>query len=149
MGEYDTTTILCSISGTRRFVCFSNLLLSTRCSDNLTRRCKIQARMRALFPASYPWIMWPSRRFLWEPPWSSGPQHCNTRACGSLYYQFLWLGLLSTLFSWGMSERGFCMGGGGGGGGCRFSLCSHIEVLDSSLTEYLTPPLGWIPQWSS
>ncbi len=48
--------------------------------------------MRALFPASYPWIMWPSRRFLWEPPWSSGPQHCNTRAFVlSLYYQFLWL----------------------------------------------------------
>ncbi len=35
----------------------------------------------------YPWIMWPSRRFLWEPPWSSGLQHCNTRACGSLYFQ--------------------------------------------------------------
>ncbi len=36
-----------------------------------------------------PWIVWPSRKFLWEPPWSSGLQHCNSRTCGSFYYQFL------------------------------------------------------------
>ncbi len=44
--------------------------------------------------AAYPWIVWPSRRFLWEPPWSSGLQHCNSRTCGSFYYQFLGRGRL-------------------------------------------------------
>ncbi len=71
MGEYDPVygslvlcSILCSISGTCRLV--FHLLLSTQCSDDLTHR-----------------------RFLWEPPWSSGLQHCNSGTCGSFYYQFL------------------------------------------------------------
>ncbi len=42
--------------------------------------------------ATYPWIVWPSHRFLWEPPGSSGLQHCNSRPCRSFFTISSWQG---------------------------------------------------------
>ncbi len=80
--------ILCSISGTCRLVCFTSCF---RRSAVMTSLVDTRSRLgwEPCSQAAYPWIVWPSRRFLWEPPGSSGLQHCNSRTCGSIYYQFL------------------------------------------------------------
>ncbi len=80
-GSLVLCSILCSISGTCRLVCFTSCF---RLSAVMTSLVDTRARL-----GWDPWIVWPSRRFLWEPPWSSGLQHCNSRTCGSFYYQFL------------------------------------------------------------
>ncbi len=93
MGEYDPVygslvlcSILCSISGTCRLVCFTSCF---RLSAVMTSLVDTRSRL-----GWDPWIVWPSRRFLWEPPWSSGLQHCNSRTCGSFLLSVLGRGRL-------------------------------------------------------